>query len=122
LFSQAWSGGTTTGGDKHTAKAQTQLWSTTHKSYVAQEIDEPTAAGALAAAGVPAASVPTIINVWNHERNLIRKQLTPAQIKKAFTTGTINPATGQPWTQRDAELALIARGYDQNDATVLLTE
>jgi hypothetical protein len=71
---------------------------------------------------VPAASVPTIINVWNHERNLIRKQLTPAQIKKAFTTGTINPATGQPWTQRDAELALIARGYDQNDAAVLLTE
>jgi hypothetical protein len=122
LFSQAWSGGTATGGDKHTAKAQTQLWSTTHKSYVAQEIDEPTAAGALAAAGVPAAAVPGIINVWNHERNLIRKQLTPAQIKKAFTTGTINPATGQPWTQRDAELALIARGYDQNDATVLLTE
>jgi hypothetical protein len=123
-YATKWSGGSATAAkaDPHTVKAGNQLWNTTHKSYVAQEIDEPTAAGALAAAGVPAAAVPGIINVWNHERNLIRKQLTPAQIKKAFTTSTINPATGQPWTQQEATLALIARGYDQNDATVLLTE
>jgi hypothetical protein len=122
FFSQAWSGGTATGGDKHTAKAQTQLWATTHKSYVAQEITDAVATGALAAAGVPAATVPAILALWKEERSLIRKQLSPAQIKKAFTGGAINPVTGQAWTQAEATQALLDRGYDHNDATVLLTE
>jgi hypothetical protein len=119
--STAWTGGTTTG-DKHTVKAQTQLWATTHKSYVAQEITDAVATGALAAAGVPAATVPAILALWKEERSLIRKQLSPAQIKKAFTGAAINPVTGQAWTQAEATQALLDRGYDHNDATVLLTE
>jgi hypothetical protein len=108
--------------DPHTGKAQTQLWTTTHKSYVAQEITDAVATGALAAAGVPAATVPAILALWKEERSLIRKQLSPAQIKKAFTGGAINPVTGQAWTQAEATQALLDRGYDHNDATVLLTE
>ena len=117
---QAWTGGGAV--DPHTVKAQTQLWTTTHKSYVGEMIDAATATTALGAAGVSAAAVPAVLNIWNEERSLIRKQLTPAQIKKAFSTSTINPATGQPWTQAEATAALLARGYDQNDATTLLTE
>jgi hypothetical protein len=71
---------------------------------------------------VAVAAVPAILALWAHERSLIRKQLSPAQIKKAFTGSAINPVTGQPWTQAEATAALLARGYDQNDATVLLTE
>jgi hypothetical protein len=119
--STAWVGGTASG-DKHVTKAETSLWSTTHKSYVAGEIDDATATTALAAAGVAAAAVPQILALWAEERSLIRKQLSPAQIKKAFTTSTTNPVTGQPWTQQEATDALLARGYDLNDATVLLTE
>jgi hypothetical protein len=119
--STAWTGGVASG-DKHVAKAETSLWSTTHKSFVAAEIDDATATAALTAAGVAAASIPAVLALWKEERSLIRKQLSPAQIKKAFTTSTINPVTGAAWTQAEATAALLARGYDQNDATVLLTE
>jgi hypothetical protein len=66
--------------------------------------------------------VPAILALWKEERSLIRKQLSPAQIKKAFTGAAINPITGQAWTQAEATQALLDRGYDHNDATVLLTE
>ena len=119
--STAWVGGTGAA-DKHVAKAQTSLWTTTHKSYVAREITDADATTALSAAGVPVAVVPAVLQLWQAERDLIRKQLTPAQIKKALSTSTINPATGVPWTQQEATDALLARGYDLADATVLLTE
>ena len=35
---------------------------------------------------------------------------------------SINPATGQAWTVADAHAALLARGYDDADATVFLQE
>jgi hypothetical protein len=117
--STAWTGGATAG-DSHTAKAQTQLWTTTHRSYVAEEIDDATATASLSAAGVAAAAVPAILALWKQERALIRKQLSPAQIKKAVREGVPNPDTGQPWTQADGLAALAARGYDQSDATTLL--
>jgi hypothetical protein len=114
LFSTAWAGGTATGGDKHVAKAETQLWSTAHRSYVAEEIDGPTATTAIEAAGVTPASAPAVLALWGHERSLIRKQLSPAQIKKALKDGLM--------TQAEAMTALLARGYDQADATILLAE
>lgn len=119
--STAWVGGTAAA-DKHVAKAQTSLWGTTHKSYVGYEISQPTAASALTAAGVPAASQPAVFAVWDEERSLIRKQLTAAQIKKAYSTSTTNPATGQPWTQADAIARLLELGYDQADAETFLAE
>ena len=44
------------------------------------------------------------------------------QIVKALGEGVTNPATGQPWTVADATAALMARGYSQADATVLIQE
>jgi len=111
--STAWTQGSTTG-DPHTSKAQTQLWSATHRSYVGEMIDDATATAALAAAGVAAAAVPAILALWKEERSLIRKQLSPAQIKKAYKDGI--------FTQAQASSELLARGYDQADATVLLEE
>ncbi len=117
--STAWTSGGSAG-DTHTSKAQTQLWTTTHRSYVAEEIDDATATTALTAAGVATASIPGILTLWGHERALVRKQLTPANIRKALNTGAINPATGTAWTTAEAHQALLDRGYSQNDATVFL--
>ena len=121
-FATKWSGGAGSTGDPHVKKAQTQLWTTTHRSYVANEIAAPTATTALVAAGVAAASVPAVLNLWNEERALVRKSLSAAQIKKAYTTQTTNPATGAAWTLQEAIARLLELGYDQADATVLLEE
>ena len=119
--STAWTGGAK-GGDTHIAKAATQLWTTTHRSYIAEEIDDAIATAALTAAGVAVASIPGVLTLWKEERALIRRQLTPTQIRKALNAGVTNPATGQPWTMAEAHAALLARGYDQADATVFLQE
>jgi hypothetical protein len=119
--STAWTQGAKSG-DPHEAKAQTQLWTTTHKSYIAEEIDDATATAALTAAGVTAAAIPAILALWKEERSLIRKQLSPTQIRKALNLGVVNPATGVAWTTADAIAAMLARGYDQADAEVFLQE
>lgn len=116
----AWSGGTATAADTHTAKAQTQLWSQTHRSYINREISDTVARNALADAGVPAASRNAILQLWQTERDLIRKQLTPAQVKKALAKGSRNAATGQPWTRDEALAWLVANGYSTNDANDFL--
>lgn len=115
---QTLSGGST--GDPHVAKAQTQLWTTTHRSYVSEESGDQQATTALQAAGVAVGSIPAILNLWGHERTLIRKQLTPAQVKKAWAEAVQNPATGAAWTRDEALAALIARGYSANDAATFL--
>ncbi len=119
-FAQAWTGTTAATGDPHTSKAETQLWGTTHRSYVAEEIDDPTATAALNAAGVAQGAIPAVLALWAQERALVRKQLTPANIRKALNSGAINPATGAAWTTPEAHAALLARGYDDADATVFL--
>jgi hypothetical protein len=113
-------GGVAGAADPHVGKAQTQLWNRAHTSYLAGEITETDARTALAEAGVAATAVDQVLVVWNHERELERKQLTPAQVKKAFRGGVQNPATGTAWTRDDALAALTARGYSTNDANTFL--
>src|SRR5205823_6277940 len=95
----------------HVAKAQTQLWGTAHRSYIAAESDDAAASAALATAGVAPAAVPQVLDLWRAERDLIRKQLTPAQIKKAYAKSATNEATGAAWTRDEALAALVERGY-----------
>jgi len=118
----SWTGTSSTTANKDVTSAQTKLKTRTHSSYVAGEIDDPTATAALTAAGVAATAIPAILALWQAERALIRKQLSPTQIRKAVSGAVTNPATGQPWSEADAMAALLARGYDQNDATTFLAE
>ena len=115
-----WQGGGTATTDSHVSKAQTQLWTRTHTSYLAGEIAEADARAALTVAGVTDAALDGVLAVWNHERELERKQLTPAQLKKAYAKGVQNPATGATWTRDDALAALIGRGYSPADASTYL--
>ena len=118
----AWAGGGGTTADSHVSKAQTHLWTTTHASYKAEEIDSATATATLGTLGVSAAAIPQVLALWDAERALIRAQLSPSQVKKAVAEGVTNPATGAPWTFQDGVNALLARGYNVADATVLLQE
>lgn len=118
----AWTGGATSTADLHVTKAETQLWNTLHRSYVAEESDDGTAASTLGALGVPAAAIPKVLDLWQAERALIRKQLTPAQLKKAFTHTQTNPDTGQPFTRDEILAELLQRGYSMTDANVYLDQ
>jgi hypothetical protein len=106
--------------DSHLGKARTQLWGTTHRSYIAREISDTQARNRLAEIGVPTGDQAGILNLWGAERDLIRKQLTPAQIKKGLAKQSRNAATGQPWTRDEALAALIERGYSATDANTYL--
>jgi hypothetical protein len=113
---EAWAGGGGTTADPHLAKAQTQLWTTTHRSYIAEEIDDAQASAALPAAGVAAATIPQVLATWQTEKGLIRKQLSPADLRKAYRKQDLNVATGAAWTREDVIARLIELGYDQEDA------
>jgi hypothetical protein len=108
--------------DKHVAKAQTSLWSTTHRSYVAQESTDADARERFTLLGIGKPAQDAILKLWSSERALIRKQLSPTQVRKAYTGGVANPATGRPWTEQEALQALLDRGYARDDATVFLAE
>jgi hypothetical protein len=79
--------------DPYVTKAETQLWSATHRSYLAGEADEATAIGMLDVLGLSEAAKSAVIGLWTNERTLRSKQLTAAQIKKAWRRPVINPAT-----------------------------
>lgn len=122
-FAQSWTGGAAgTPTDPHIASEQTRLRSTTHRSYIANLISDADATAALETAGVAAASVPTILTIWQAERSLRRKQLTAPQIRKAYKEAVVNPATGTAWTYDEALAALIELGYPNDKAVTLLGE
>lgn len=117
----AWTGGAA-GADPHVAKAQTQLWTALHRSYLADETDDATATTMLGRAGVASAAVPQVLALWADERSLVRKQLTPTQLKKAWAKAEINPATGVAWTQDEVLERLVGMGYSHNDALTFIGE
>lgn len=111
-----WTQGTASGPSAQVKSEQGRLRTAAHKSYVAHESDDVAATTALQAAGVPAADVAAILTVWQAERELIRAQLAPGDIRKAFQQADVNAATGVPWTHDDALAALVARGWSMTDA------
>src|SRR5207248_2244365 len=120
--STAWTTGSTgsSGADPHVSKAQTQVWTATHKAYVDWLISDATATTALETAGVAAATVPGILALWRAERNLIRASLSASQIKKAWFEQIPDPALGRPWTEAEAVTRLQELGYTAGDARLLL--
>lgn len=110
----AWHGGAGSKADPHVAKAETQLWGTLHKSYIDSEEDDAAATADLTTLGVNAATIPEVLRLWNLERAVIRRSLTPAQIRKA---------AGQPGKDHAWALARLAElGYSAVDAETFLAE
>jgi hypothetical protein len=109
-----WRGGATATTDTHVGKAEAQLWTALHRSYVNGESDEAVATDNMGALTIPAAAQTQVLAFWNRERDLVRRQLTPAQIKKAYklTTFTHDEAVGR----------LVAMGYSLADANTYLAE
>jgi hypothetical protein len=114
--STRWAGTGGTAADKDVASAQTRLKTRAHASYVAGEIDDGTATTALGAAGVGAAAVPAVLNIWREERALVRHGLTVANIHKAYNKQDVNDATGLAWTRDEAIAKLIELGYNPTEA------
>lgn len=101
-------------GSTPTSKAQTQLWTATHKSYIVDELDDATATTKLKAAGVAPDEAPAVLALWQEERELVRLTLTPTQIKKAAAAGKFT---------RDEAIGYLERlGMTAADAGVLLDE
>ena len=77
VFSTKWAAATTaTAGDPHVAKAQTQLWTTIHTLHKKGEITDAQATAALPTAGVDAAAIPQIIEIWGVEHSLVNGTFT----------------------------------------------
>jgi hypothetical protein len=119
-FSERWAGGTGAAADPNVKKAQTHLWTTTHRSFVASEVGQADVEGAFDQLAIPAVARPEIIGLWMTERDMVRKQLTAAQLKKAYTTAVTDPATGQAWTRFDVLNRLTDLGYSFEDAETFL--
>jgi hypothetical protein len=112
----------TSGGQTHVQKAETQLWTTQHTSYKAGESDAGEVEATLDLLGVPQTEHARILALWNRERDIARKQLTPTQLKKAWKGAVTNPATGAPWTRDEALARLESMGYSPEDAETFLDE
>ncbi len=117
-----WTQPTGSTADSHIGRAQTQLWSTLHRSYLAGDTDAATVTVKLPEAGVSAAAIPTVLATWDHEREVIRQRLTPAQVKKAWAKAVPNPLTSAPWTRDEALAELLSRGWSSQDANTFLDE
>jgi hypothetical protein len=100
--------------DPHVTKAENQLWTATHSSYVKDRTDDATAHAKLAALGVAAGAIPAVLTLWQEERELVRAGLTAAQIKKAYGEAI--------FTQPEAVARLVELGWSTADATVYLSE
>lgn len=98
----------------HADKASTQLWGTLHRSYVNDDATEAEARAEFDAIGIPAAEQTAVLGLWNRERAIVRKTLTPSQIKKAYHATTFT---------REAAIARLEQlGYDAADAGTFLDE
>jgi hypothetical protein len=111
-----WSQPATAPKHPNVVKAQNQLWTATHKAFLNHELTDAEASAELTAIHADATIIPDIIALWTRERNLHRKTLTAAQIKKAWAEPATNAATGQPWTRDEAIAALVDLGYSVVDA------
>ena len=106
----------------YTDKAETQLWTRLHTSYLAGDTNDAQARDKLATIGVPQNERDDVLRLWKEEREVIRQRLTPAQVKKAWAKAVPNPATGQPWSFDDALAELLSRGWSNQDARTFLAE
>jgi hypothetical protein len=119
---ESWGGAQAPTRDPHVVKAENQLWTTQHTSYKAGESDAAEAETTLDMLNVPQGVHGRILALWNRERDIARKQLTPTQLKKAWKAKVTNPATGAAWSREEALARLESMGYAPADAETFLDE
>lgn len=85
-----------------------------YKLYVAHTLDEATARADLATLNVTPEAIGNLLPLWTLERDVNVKQLTPAQVKRAYRKGD--------WTLERAIAELLARGYSEPDAAEYLAQ
>jgi hypothetical protein len=107
-----WTAQAAGGASSYVGKAQTQLWNTTHSAFVAREASQGDVQTTLDYLGVPTADQGTIIEAWSLERDLTRKALSDANVRKAYNKGLL--------TQDVAVSRLEAMGYSFEDAELFL--
>lgn len=83
-----------------------------HKSYIATQLTSADVRAYLGQLHIDAAAIDELLSIWDIEKQLTRKTLTPAQIKAAYRRGTI--------TQAEALADLEEHGYNAADATAYL--
>lgn len=96
----------------YTKKAETQLWTATHKAYVDALIDDTQATANLAALGAAAADIEGVLRLWKLDAATPRKTLT----LKETVGAEAQPGKGQSWV----ELRLAELGYTKDDIATLL--
>lgn len=99
---------------KFATKAETTAWTTAQKSYIAQEATSADVQPIFTLLGVDATEAAQVISVWNEVRSLVRKQLSPTEVKKAIG----QPGKDEAWALQQ----LLARGYSNDDASTFLAE
>lgn len=97
---------------KWASRAQSRLFTATHRAYLTDDIDAAQATAHLETIGATAGEAATVLELWNIERAMPRRDLTPAQIKKAYKEAKMDLAT--------ATEALQDLGYTDADITLLL--
>jgi hypothetical protein len=112
--SKRWAQAATGGAGALTAKAQTQLWTATHRAFVNADMTEAAARDELAAIGADAADTDAVLALWSREREVRRLDLSPSQIKKAYANNV--------FTRLEAIARLERQGMSASDAAVLLDE
>lgn len=85
-----------------------------YKLYIDHTLDEATARADLATLGVAPDAIGHLVPLWTLERDINVKQLTPAQVKRAYRKGD--------WTLERATAELLARGYEEADALEYLSQ
>lgn len=80
--------------------------------YLGHHISDNQAQGYLNTVGLPSSQVDYLMSIWSIERGAYTRVLTPAQIVKAVGNGLLDAS--------DGEARLIALGYTQGDAQLLL--
>lgn len=87
---------------------------TIRAKFVARHIDKPEALKSIDAMGIPHQQRDALVQLWQIERDANVAQLTEAQIIKALKKGT--------FTTDDALTRLLAKGYSEVDAAVLIED
>lgn len=98
--------------DKWADRARSRLYTVAHDEYLDRSIDEAKARATLTELGVAGAELDEVLRLWALEQGIARLELTPAQIRKAYTKGA--------YTREEAFSELRERGLSADDADTLL--